>query len=103
MNRARLLRVLWISFPIILLLSGCLAGPSSPYAAGTAQAGFFVGVFHGVISPFTLIASFLSESVRMVEGANATPQYDMGFLFGVVVVAYFPFLVRIALRSRRRL
>ena len=83
---------------MIILLTGCLPGPDSVYAAGEQSAGFIVGYVHGFIAPVTLIISYLNDSIRMYEVINAGPEYDMGFLFGIVTLVIIPFLYRIIRR-----
>lgn len=88
---------------VMSVMTGCLAGPRSPYAAGSLDAGFFTGLWHGILAPLTLIASFLNENVRMYEAANSGPEYDLGFLMGVILLCLSPILTRIAIRLRRRI
>ena len=98
---SNLLRFVSVLFAV-LMLSGCLPGPDSVFAGSDGGAGFFTGLFHGLIAPFTLIASFLTDAIRMYEVANAGPLYDMGFLFGVAILVSIPFWIRIGRRVRRR-
>jgi len=48
--------------------------------------GIWQGIWHGIISPVTLVMSFLNEAVTMYEVHNDGSQYDLGFLIGVAVV-----------------
>ncbi|MFN8475638.1 MAG: hypothetical protein U0822_25880 [Anaerolineae bacterium] len=64
-----------------------VAGPNSKYAQPEAQpAGFWVGVWHGLIAPIVLIASIFTPNVRIYEPNNRGRLYDLGFLIGVIVV-----------------
>jgi hypothetical protein len=50
-------------------------------------ASFWLGVWHGVISPFTLLASFLGrDTVQMYEVHNDGRLYNLGFFVGVLVM-----------------
>lgn len=61
-----------------------VAGPSSRYAApGAKPAGFFSGLWHGVISPLTFIVSLFNSDVAIYEVNNNGGWYDLGFLIGV--------------------
>jgi hypothetical protein len=80
------------------LVTGCLAGPPSRVAEG-APATFFAGVWHGLIAPFTLIASLLNPAaVRMYEAHNVGPQYDLGFLMGFIMLLAAPAVIRLVRR-----
>jgi hypothetical protein len=49
-------------------------------------AGIGLGVWHGIISPVTLVISFFNNNVQMYEVHNNGNQYNLGFLFGVAIV-----------------
>jgi hypothetical protein len=62
-------------------------------------AGVWMGVWHGFISPVTLIISFSNPNVQMYEVYNDGSQYNFGFLVGVAVVFI---LLGVFAGSRRR-
>lgn len=66
--------------------------------ANKQVAGIGLGLWHGVISPVTLIISFMNPNVQMYEVHNDGSQYNLGFLIGVAVV----FLILGALAGSRR-
>jgi hypothetical protein len=49
-------------------------------------AGLLLGLWHGVISPVTLVVSFFNPDVQMYEVHNDGSQYNLGFLLGVALV-----------------
>jgi hypothetical protein len=61
-------------------------------------AGFITGVFHGIISPGTLIASLFNPTVQMYEVHNNGSLYNFGFLLGAAVI----FLILGVFSGRRR-
>ncbi|MDH5180333.1 MAG: hypothetical protein OEZ39_08500 [Gammaproteobacteria bacterium] len=68
----------------LLLLAACTAGneqftPDKP-------AGFFYGLWHGVISIITLLIQIFSDTVKVYEPHNTGGWYDFGFLSGVLMV-----------------
>ena len=65
----------------LAMLSGCYPG-SGNYTAD-APAGFFWGIWHGMISFFTLIGSLFSDDVTIYETYNTGFGYNFGFLLGV--------------------
>jgi hypothetical protein len=58
---------------------------NTPGTRGTV-AGTLIGIWHGIISPVTLIMSFINPSVQMYEVHNDGSQYNLGFLVGVALV-----------------
>ena len=81
-----------------------LNAPGSNPMADTADsnghiAGILTGVWHGIISPVTLVMSFINSNVQMYEVYNDGSQYDLGFLIGVALV--FLFVGLFAGRRRR--
>lgn len=64
-----------------------VAGPNSRFeVADATPAGFWAGFWHGVIAPIAFIVSLFQPGVRMYETKNTGWKYDLGFLFGVMVV-----------------
>jgi hypothetical protein len=61
-------------------------------------AGILLGIWHGVISPVTLVISFFNKGVQMYEVHNNGNQYNLGFLLGVAIV----FIILGALVGSRR-
>jgi hypothetical protein len=59
-------------------------GPNSRYKLpGAAPAGFFSGLWHGIIAPLVFIISLFVDGVRVYETNNKGRRYDFGFLIGV--------------------
>jgi hypothetical protein len=64
-------------------------GPNPLLNTADAQgrvAGIAVGLWHGIISPVTLVLSFVQQGVQMYEVHNDGNQYNLGFLLGVALV-----------------
>ena len=51
-----------------------------------SAAGILLGIWHGIISPVTLVLSFVNKDVQMYEVHNDGNQYNLGFLIGVAIV-----------------
>ena len=61
-----------------------IAGPNSRYqVVGAHPAGFWAGLWHGLIMPITFIVSLFDAGVRFYETNNNGKWYDFGFLIGV--------------------
>jgi hypothetical protein len=54
-------------------------------ASGKA-AGVLLGIWHGFISPVTLVLSFVNPALQMYEVHNDGSPYNFGFLLGVAIV-----------------
>lgn len=68
-----------------LYLAGCAPGPNSaektPDPAGKI-AGFWKGLWHGLISPITFVVSIFNRNVRLYEVHNNGNWYNFGFVLG---------------------
>jgi hypothetical protein len=68
-----------------------VAGPNSKYKLhGARCGGFWAGYWHGIICPYTCIASGFNTGVRIYEANNRGIGYDFGFLMGAAV--YFRYV-----------
>jgi len=71
---------------LALVLAACAAGanPNVGMAVGDGQtAGFWLGLWHGLISPITFLISLFTDNVSIYEVANNGNWYDFGFMIGV--------------------
>ena len=59
-------------------------GPNSKYKLpGADPAGFWPGLWHGMICPITFIVSLFNPGVRIYETNNRGRLYDFGFIIGI--------------------
>lgn len=72
---------IFLFIPVALLLSNC--SYIAPVEMPTGP-GFFIGLFHGLISFFTMILSFFTD-VEMYATNNSGSWYDLGFVLGVMI------------------
>ena len=69
---------------IALLVISCVATPEViTECLASEPAGFWKGLWHGLISPVTIVASFFMDNVSMYEVNNTGIWYDLGFIFGI--------------------
>ncbi len=69
----------------VLLAAACAAGPNPLEKTEDAKgktAGFFMGLWHGLISPVTFVISVFSKNVRFYEVHNNGTWYNFGFVLG---------------------
>ena len=74
---------------ILFLLGGCLAGPNElrdSVASDGSVAGFWLGLWHGAILPFTFLASLFNDRVSIYEVHNSGGWYNFGFLLGAAII-----------------
>ncbi len=72
----------------VLILVGCAAGPNSSSGVANADgelAGFFMGLWHGIISFITFIISLFSDKVSVYEIHNNGGWYNFGFILGIMI------------------
>ncbi|MCK5336631.1 MAG: hypothetical protein KAQ67_10735, partial [Gammaproteobacteria bacterium] len=75
---------LLIFIPFFLLLTSCAAGDAQFTSENLA--GFFYGLWHGVISFISLFIHIFNDNVTVYEINNTGGWYDFGFLFGVTSI-----------------
>ncbi|MBN1222405.1 MAG: hypothetical protein JXB23_04110 [Candidatus Aminicenantes bacterium] len=75
--------VLFLVF--LFLFASCAPGPNDlekiPNKEGNV-AGFFKGIWHGLIAPITFLISIFSKGVRFYEVHNSGFWYNFGFVLG---------------------
>lgn len=49
-------------------------------------AGIWLGLWHGLISPITIVLSFLHKNAQMYEVHNDGSPYNLGFFLGVILL-----------------
>lgn len=74
---------------LVLVLVGCTAGPNTAAcipAVDGSVAGFWLGLWHGLIAAITFVASLFYDGVSVYEIHNNGGWYDFGFLLGAGVL-----------------
>ena len=81
---------MWL-LPVVVVLvvaaAGCAAGPNVEQGSADAAgqiAGFWLGLWHGIISPVTFVVSLFTETVNIYEVHNNGNWYNFGFVLGAV-------------------
>ncbi len=71
---------------LLLVLSACAAGPNDAVAGTHKLAGFWLGLWHGLITPVTFLVSLFNDGVSIYEIHNNGGWYNFGFMLGLSIV-----------------
>jgi hypothetical protein len=74
---------------LLLALTSCAAGPNvqeGVAAQGGEVAGFWLGLWQGIIAPITFVISLFSDNVNVYEIHNNGNWYNFGFVLGAGVL-----------------
>ncbi|MET8762964.1 hypothetical protein [Lentzea sp. NPDC004782] len=76
---------LWLLLvAVALVVTACAAGPNVvSHVDGQQLAGFWKGLWHGLIYPVTFIISLFTDRVSIYEVHNNGNWYDFGFVAGI--------------------
>lgn len=73
----------------MLLLAACAAGVNPEVGVSPPDgdvAGFWLGLWHGVIAPVTFVISLFTDNVSLYEVHNNGNWYDFGFVLGAGIL-----------------
>lgn len=85
-------KFLFVTVLVVLLvfLVSCTPGPN-PYVKTADEngkvAGFWSGLWHGMISPITFLISLFTDKVNIYDVHNNGNWYDFGFVLGAGILA----------------
>jgi hypothetical protein len=65
----------------LALIAGCAATPN-PLVNVPESAGFWIGLWHGMICPLALVVSWFNHDVTIYEVQNNGAWYNTGFVLG---------------------
>jgi hypothetical protein len=84
-DKMRNFGIIAVIFLLMVFLMTCAPGANdlekTPDSEGKV-AGFWKGIWHGLIAPITFIISIFSKSVRLYEVHNNGTWYNLGFVLG---------------------
>ncbi len=70
-----------VGVAVLLLLGACAAGANAE--SSDSGAGFWLGLWHGMILPVTFVISLFNDNVNIYEVDNNGNWYDFGFVLGL--------------------
>jgi hypothetical protein len=84
-SRVRVWLALLAILAALLFMPSCAPGPNPAAGTGEDPAGFWLGLWQGIISPVTFVVSLFTDDVTVYEVANDGNWYDFGFFLGLTV------------------
>jgi hypothetical protein len=75
---------------VLVILASCAPGPNQLADTANSQgqvAGFWRGLWNGIIAPITFIISLFTRNVQMYEVHNNGGWYNFGFLLGMMIIS----------------
>lgn len=70
----------------LLLMSGCADVTPIQDCVVDEPYGFWSGLWHGIIAPFSFIGSLFCDSISMYAVNNTGGWYDFGFVLGAGIL-----------------
>ena len=64
------------------MFSSCAHAEGVAVVTDNDPSGFFWGLWHGWVAPFTFIGSLFSDNILVYDVNNTGGWYDFGFLLG---------------------
>jgi hypothetical protein len=78
----RIMMVIVVIAGLAVVLTGCV--PGDGVSTANNKAGFFSGIWHGWIAPFSLIYSLFNHDISIYEVNNIGWWYDFGYYIAVI-------------------
>lgn len=79
-----------IIMAVFLILTACAAGPNEalnvPSTDNLVIAGFWRGLWQGIIAPVTFFISLFTDKINLYEVHNNGGWYDLGFVIGAGIM-----------------
>ncbi|MFC2137096.1 hypothetical protein ACFLTE_02870 [Bacteroidota bacterium] len=79
-------RVLFLIILVAIFLTSCADVIPVADCINEPIYGFWRGLMHGIISPFTFIISLFTDDVAIYAINNNGNWYNFGFMFGVAII-----------------
>lgn len=76
------MRKIFLLLALVFVLTGCADVTPIDNCITDDPYGFWFGLWHGIISPFSFIGSLFSDSIAVYAVNNTGGWYDFGFVLG---------------------
>ena len=80
------LKTIFIILAIGLIFTGCADVTPIEQCATVEPYGFWGGLWHGIIAPFSFFGSLFSNDIAMYAVNNNGGWYDFGFVLGAGIL-----------------
>lgn len=85
-NLTRHLKLIPVLALMIFILTGCAQALPVEECLDVAPYGFFGGLWHGFIAPFSFVVSLFMDDVALYAVNNNGSWYDFGFVLGAGIL-----------------
>ncbi len=85
-NLVKPLKLIPLLALLIFILTGCAQALPIEECLDVAPYGFFGGLWHGLIAPFSFIVSLFMDDVALYAINNNGSWYDFGFVLGAGIL-----------------
>lgn len=78
-----------VALALAVVLAACAPGANPEVGSATPDgdvAGFWLGLWHGIIAPITFVISLFTDTVNLYEVHNNGNWYDFGFVLGAGIL-----------------
>ena len=69
---------------VLLIVGGCAPG-NDRWASVDSPAGFWAGLWHGIIIVVTFVVTWFTDDVGIYESTNVGFWYNIGFILGCMI------------------
>lgn len=83
-NKTGLRLLIWVF--LVFIISGCAPVIPVEQCVTDIPFGFWYGLLHGFISPFSFIISLFREDVAIYAVNNNGNWYNFGFILGAMII-----------------
>jgi len=86
------MKIKWLFLVLVCVIffSGCAAGqnPNEETTRDSLEkpAGFWLGLWHGIITPIAFVVSWFKPHINIYEVHNSGFGYNFGFIIGIMIV-----------------
>ena len=81
-------KLVYLSILLTLILSSCANVTAIDACVIDDPYGFFGGLWHGVIAPFSFVGSLFFDDIAMYAVNNNGGWYDFGFVLGAGILTF---------------
>ena len=82
----RMFRLLLVMTFMLFILTGCAQSMAVENCVDASSFGFFGGLWHGFIAPFSFVVILFMDNVALYAVNNNGGWYDFGFVLGAGIL-----------------